>query len=375
MKNIAILFTLLFLVGCQSEVEDVTQIREKLADNRKEIKKLKKENTKLEKELIKYVGNEQEYKIPVVVFEVKPTVFKNYIQANGMVEAVESAMISPETGGQIKKIHVKEGDYVKKGDLLVSLNTSVLMNSIAEVKKGLELATKVYEKQKSLWESKIGSEIEFLQAENNKESLEQKLKTLNAQLDLFIINAPFSGIVDQIISKEGELGAPGMPILQLVNLNAIKVKADVSERYIPSIKVGDKVNVCFPTYPDLCMEEKIFRTSNVIHKDNRTFTVELRMKNIDNMLKPNMMAVIDINDYTRENSIIVPSSIIKNDLKGKFLFKVVKSEDKYIAEKVEVETGRSYDGNTLILKGLNPGDKVIVKGYNTVTTGTEVTLN
>jgi membrane fusion protein, multidrug efflux system len=291
-----------------------------------------------------------------------------------MVEAVESAYISPETGGQIKTIHVKEGDKVKKGDLLISLNTSVLKNSIDEVKKGLELATKVYEKQKTLWESNVGSEIQFLQAENNKESLEQRLETLNAQLDLFIIQAPFSGIVDRIISKEGELGAPGMPILQLVNLNALKVKADVSEHYLPAVKKGETVEVCFPTYPDLCVEETIFRTGNVIQVDNRTFTIELRMNNIENKLKPNMMAVIEINDYTRENSIIVPSSIIKNDIKGKFLFVAKEVDGVQIAQKTMVETGRSYDGNTVVLKGLKQGDNVIVKGFNTVATGTEITL-
>lgn len=375
MRSIIVILALLVIVGCESVPEDVKVVQEQLTENKKQIKELKKQNATLEKQLAEHKGEDVEFTIPVIVKEVQPITFKNYIQANGVLEAVESAMVSPETPGQIKKIHVKEGDYVKKGDVLVSLNSSVIVNSIAEVKKGLELATKVYEKQKSLWESNIGSEIEFLQAENSKERLEQQLKTLNSQLDLYIINAPFSGIIDNIIAKEGELGNPGFPVLQLVNLNAMKVKADVSERYIPSVKRGDQVSVCFPTYPDLCVEEKIFRTSNVIHMDNRTFTVELRMKNIDDMLKPNMMAVIDINDYTRENSIVVPSSIIKNDIKGKFLFKVVKSEDKYVAQKVDVETGRSYDGNTVVLKGLKPGDQVVVEGFNTVATGTAVTIN
>lgn len=374
MKNIIILIVLITIVSCGKKAGDSAEIKNQISENKKEIKNLKKENTKLEKELDKLAGKEDVFRVPVVVNKVQPETFNNYIQANGMVEAVETAMISPETGGQIKVIHVKEGDYVNKGDLMVNLNTSVLRNSIAEVKKGLELAAKVYEKQKALWDENIGSELQYLQAENTKEALEQSLKTLNAQLDMFIINAPFSGIVDLIISKEGELASPGMPMLQLVNLSAVKVKADVSERYLPAIKKGDNVNVCFPTYPDLCNETKIFRTGNVIQFDNRTFTVELRMNNIDNKLKPNMMAVIDINDYSRDNSLVVSSSIIKDDINGKFLFKAVKTDDGFEAQKVVVETGRSFNGETVILKGLKAGDEVIVEGFNTVSTGTEITI-
>jgi len=302
--------------------------------------------------------------------------FEHFFLANGTVEAVNDAFISSEINGQIKTIHVKEGRRVKQGQLLVSLNSDVIESSIAEVKTGLELAKTVYKKRKGLWDKKIGSEIQYLEAKTNKESLENKLKTLGAQLDMAKIKAPISGIVDGIFKKEGELAAPGFQLIQLVNLKKVYVNADVSEAYLAKINKGDTVEVTFPSYPELTVNAVIHRTGHVVKSQNRTFLVQLLLDNKDEKLKPNMLGLIKMKDFSVDSALAVPSIIIKNDLKGPYLY-VVETEEKQgklLARKIYVEPGMSEGSNTMITQGLEPGQQVIVKGYNLVKNGTEIKI-
>jgi RND family efflux transporter MFP subunit len=270
---------------------------------------------------------------------------------------------------------------VKKGQLLVSLNTDVTESSIQEVKTGLELAKKLYNKQKSLWEQKIGSEMQFLEAKNAYEQAEARLKTLKAQLEMSKIRAPFNGIVDNISQKEGELGVPGYGILQLVNLSKIKIVAEVSEIYLPNVTKGKLIEVTIPTYPDLKLKVPVRRTGNVINAANRTFEVEVRVTNTSGKLKPNMLAVLKINDLTIDSAIIVPSNIIKKDIiktEGgefkEFLFVAEEDSNRMIAKKLYVKTSEKYNNESVIISGLELNQQVIVEGYNTVSTGTEVKI-
>jgi len=301
--------------------------------------------------------------------------FEHFFEANGSVEAVKEAFVSPELNGQIQKIHVKEGRRVKKGQLMVSLNSDVIESSIAEVKSSLELARTVYKKRKGLWEKKIGSEIQYLEAKTNKDSLENRLKSLQAQLRMSRIKAPISGIVDKIYRKEGELAVPGMQLLQLVNLKNVYINAEVSESYIGKVVKDDTVTVSFPTYPDKIMEAKVYRTGNVVNLTNRTFLVQLLMDNGEESLKPNMMALLKIRDFVADAALVVPSVIIKNDMKGAYLYVVENDKEKQgkkVARKIYVKTGKSEGGKTMILNGLKPGNKVVVDGYNLVKNGMEV---
>lgn len=299
--------------------------------------------------------------------------FEHFFSANGMVEAVHDAFISSETSGQIKTMHVTEGQRVKKGQLLVSLNSEITKSAITEVKTGLELARTVYKKRKGLWEKDIGSEIQYLEAKTNKESLENKLKTLEAQLDMAEIKAPISGIVDQIFKKEGELAIPGVQLIQLVNLNKVYVNANVSETYLGKIKKGDRVEVSFPTYPGFMVETAIHRTGQVVKTKNRTFLVQVLLGNKDEKLKPNMVAVIKMKDFSADSALVVPSIIIKNDLKGSYLYVTEKQENgKLVARKVYVTPGISEGSHTMITQGLTPGQQVIIKGYNLVKNGMEL---
>ena len=316
----------------------------------------------------------EKYKVPVFVKTIDYESFKNYFEASGTVEAIYDAFISPEISGQIKKIHIREGERVTKNTILVTLNKNVIQKGIDEVKIALKLAETVYKKQKELWDQKIGSEIQYLTAKTNKKSLEKKLKTIEAQSEMAIIKAPFDGIVDEIFQKEGELAIPGMRIMQLVNLSKLNINADVSEAYLSKIKKGDSVLVEFPSYPDIKLNVPVYRTGNVVKPQNRTFIVQLKINNQKEKLKPNIISILHINDYSNDSAFVVPSIIIKKDIKGDFIFLADKQGENYIANKKYIETGRSYKDKTEILKGVKKGQKVIINGYNMVSTGTEISI-
>ncbi len=381
MKKILIIAAVISLVsGCGNNPES---IRKKIIFKKEQISRINQAINKLEHKLNKDTATtNSEFMVPVVTKEMIYEPFKHYIEVQGNIEAVEDAYISPEMGGQIKKIYVREGERVQKGQLLVALNTDVTESSIQEVKTGLELARKLYDKQKSLWEQNIGSELQYLEAKNTYEQAEARLKTLQAQLEMSNIRAPFDGLIDNIYQKEGELGAPGFRILELVNLSKLKIVAEVSETYLPSISKGKIVGVTVPTYADMKLNVPIYRTGNVINPANRTFTVEVRLDNTNNKLKPNMFALLKINDLTIDSAMIVPSNIIKKDIIKtaggnfkEFLFIAAEKDNKSIAKKVYVVTGQTYNNESVIKSGLAPGQKVIVEGYNTVSTGTEVKIS
>ncbi len=375
--RVKLIFGLVILLAA-CNTNNPESIRKKIIAKKEQITRINYSIKKLEDKLNTDSTNSK-FHIPVNLKKVKYEQFRHYIEAQGNVESVEDANISPEMGGQIKKIHVREGERVMKGQLLVSLNTDVTESTIQEVETGLELAKKLYDKQNSLWEQKIGSEMQFLEAKNAYEQAEARLKTLKAQLEMSKIRAPFNGIVDNISMKEGELSVPGYGILHLVNLNKMKILAEVSETYLPNVTKGKVIEISVPTYPDLKLKVPVHRTGNVVNPANRTFEIEVRIGNPDYKLKPNMIAVLKINDLTIDSAIIVPSNIIKKDIiktgEGEFkefLFVAEEIDNRMIAKKVYVKTSETYNNKSVIAEGLELNQMVIVEGYNTVSTGTEV---
>lgn len=373
LKKILILFLIIFYFGCGSS-QDENKIKEEIVKHKKKIVELKSKISKLEKELNKNTDDKTNNGILVSVSEVIPGKFEHFFIINGTAEAVKDAFISPELSGQIKKIYVKEGDRVKKGAILAELNSNIVKSSISEVENSLELAKTVFKKREGLWKKNIGSEIQYLESKNNKESLENKIRTLKQQLNLSRITAPISGIVDKIDRKTGELAVPGMPLMQLVNLNILYINSDVSEYYLSRIKKGDKAEITFPSFPELKLNAEILRVGNVVNPQNRTFRITIRINNHNEILKPNMVAVIKLRDFTSNNSLTVPSIIIKKDFKGFYLYKVSDKDGNLITEKVYVKTGMTSNNKTLVISGLTSGDKVIVQGYNIVKNGSKIKI-
>ncbi len=374
MRKIIIIALVLFMASCGSS--NTESRKAELANLKSELNTLQNKITSLEKELASDPNNKvnQAYKTPVSIKEVSYGNFNHFIEVSGNIEAVNAAYISPEMGGQIKKNYVKEGDRVNKGQMLAKLNSSTIDKNIDELNTGLEYASIIFDKQKKLWDQKIGSEIDYLTAKNTKEGLEDKLETLKAQLELLIIKAPFDGIIDDIIQKKGELAAPGSQMMQLVNLNKLYINADVAENYLPVIRKGDKVELNFPSFPELAMTTKIHRVGNVIHPQNRTINMQLLINNKNEKLKPNGLAIIQINDYSTDKALIVPSIVIKQDMKGSFLYVAKQANKKWLAQKRYVKSGVSYKDESMIIEGLSTGEKVIIEGYNQISDGSNIVI-
>jgi RND family efflux transporter MFP subunit len=372
-KILPIVIVILIAAAC-SQSEDKEDIKEQIKQYKDEVSQLNLKIKELEQQLVDIGEIEDRLITPVKVNVLSPRPFNHFFQVSGTVDAVDKAYISPEISGQVEAILVSEGEYVKKGQLLARLNTSITQNTIEEVKTQLELATTLFEKQQQLWDKNIGSEVQYLQAKNNKESMESRLKTLQAQLDMAYIKSPIDGIVDMVHIEEGELAMPGIQIMQVINLGKITILAEVSEKYLPVIRKGDNVTLSFPTFPDLKMEVPVYRTGNVINLGNRTFPVELRIDNIENKLKPNILAIMTFLDFNVQEALIVPSIIVKKDLKGEYVYVARESGGRLVAKKVYITPGRSYNDESMVVDGLKAGDKVITEGYSLVTDGTEVKI-
>ena len=370
-RLILILITSIFLVSCSSNDENKSDAS-MLETYKKEVKDLKEKILEIENRTSnsKYSG----VAIPVHVETVSSQDFSHNFNATGELESIYEAFISPEVAGQIVAINVSEGENVKKGQLLAKLNTSIIENNIAEVKTQLNLAKTIYNKQSKLWEKNIGSERQYLETKNNYENLKNRLNTLQAQYNMAIIKSPIDGIVEDIFLKNGELASPGMQFMQVVNINELYVTLKLSEAYLSAVKKGDIVEITFPSYPGLIFNEPVYRTGNVINKQNRTFIVQIKIANKDGKLKPYLLANVKINDYNASNVIVLPSIIIKEDSKGSFIYTITNNNGNIIASKKYIQTGRSYMDKTEVIGGLNKGDEIITTGYNNVSNGSVVTI-
>ena len=345
--------------------------QEELEKYRRKISEYEMKIAQIEQRMDDHSGssdNVQALAVETMQLNLQP--FSSYLEVTGLLESVQDADISPETSGQIEEVAVKRGAQVRAGELLVRLNTELIEKNIAEVRTNLELATLRFEKQEELWQKKIGSEIQYLETKNGKEVLEARLATLEEQLALARITAPFPGIVESISVKAGELASPGMPLLRLVNLDRMRVTARVSESYLNQVREGDEVELRFAAYPDLTLREKISRMGEVIDPETRTLILEVELKNRERLLKPNMLTSIRIEDYHRDDALVVPSIVLRNDFNGTFLFRAVSRGEGMVAEKVYVEPGITVQDQTEITGGIAPGDQIIVKGYHLVGEGT-----
>ena len=313
-------------------------------------------------------------KFKVKTQTVRHEMFKHFFEASGNVQAVNEAFISPEVSGQVVKVLVVEGDKVEKGQLLAQLETDLIQNSINEVKTSLKLAQLTYKKQKELWHKHIGSEMQYLRAKTNKESLEDKLKSLQTRYEKSFIRSPLAGTVEAVNLKEGELAAPGARFIHIVNLDEMYINAQLSENYLPVIKKGDTAIIRFSAYPGLVMRKPIFRMGNVVNKQSRTFTIQFKVKNDEQKLKPNLLATLRLNDYTNPSAIVVPSVLIKEDIKGYYLYLSIRKNGIAMAQKRYVKIGTSSGNKTEVTEGLQLGDVYITDGYNNVSDGTNIDI-
>lgn len=370
MKKIFILFVAAgFMYSCSSSVEK-DDIQSQIDKYKSEVKTLNEKIKELELQLAasnQLIDNSVKIKVKTEEAKIQP--FSHYFDATGDIETINEAYISPEISGQITSINVKEGDFVKKGQLLAKLNSDVIQANIDQLKTQLDLAETMYTKQTELWNKKIGSERQYLEAKANYESLKDQLKNLNAQYEKTILRSPINGYIEYINHKEGEFAMPGVQFMQIVSLEELYVNAKISETYLPVIKKGEDVEITFSAYPELILTEPVYRIGNVINTANRTFLVQVKVANQSGLLKPNLLANIRINDYNSNDKIIVPTILIKEDMKGSFVYVASENNGQWVASKKYVTLGYSYRDKTEIFSGLQENERLITDGYNKVSNG------
>ena len=374
---IIFILTIVFVSCKRNDLESLKEARVEFIKEGKEIKAdyevLLKENSEgiriLDSAINAHPKNvlavKEIKKVPVTVIDVEKRTFEHFFEVHGNVEATENAAIYSQVPGRISQIHVYEGQSVQKGELLVTLDAAQLKSGIKELEKGLELANKIFVKQKSLWDQKIGSEVQFLEIKNNKESLEQRLLTMNEQLNNYNIRAPFQGIVDDIIPKVGESATPASPIVRVLNLNKVYLEGSVSEQYISSVKAGGFVEVKFPSLGE-SIKAKVSRVGNFINPANRTFQVKVEFNNSKRKYKPNQLAVMKIRDYKANNAFVIPARIVQQDRSGQDYVYTFEGDEIKRVKKLEINLGVFYDGFTEVLSGLDSNFSLIDKGSKSV---------
>ena len=376
MKKVIIPIVLISLISfsCSHE-RTVEQINADVNKTRRQITELSAKLTVLEQELA-VKQPVKEIKITKVVVEtVKKNDFTDYIESNGMVEAIKAASISPEMSGKIVAIPVKVGQQVKKGQILISLDSKVMENGIAELVKGMEIINTTYSKQKELWDQGIGSEMQYLEIKNRKESMEGKMATLKSQLEMTRIYAPFDGRIEKISMKVGELASPGRGIIDVVNLSNLYVNTEVSEAFMQTVHTGDTVTIDFPNLPGVLKTIPVAYKGDVINPQARTFTVRVEIPNNGQEIKPNMLANMKIRIINLKDAVVVPTALIRQDVEGSYIYTVQNASSAPAAHKVYLKTGSS-DGNlTVIDSGLVGGELIISQGYNRVKEGSLVSWN
>ena len=309
----------------------------------------------------------------VTTVPVKNERFQHFVEVNGQVESRRNEVLSAENAGTINSILALEGKEVRSGQLLLSMDTELLQKNLDQLNTQYELAETMFERQANLWSRNIGTEVQYLEAKNRKENLERQIENVRSQISKSQIRAPFSGTIDQVFVRVGEMAQPGLPLVRIVNHLEMYVKADLSEVYIGRFQREDPVIVFFPSL-NRTIETRVSAIGQVIDEKNRTFPVEAQMPNIDFVIKPNLTAVLRLADYQKANARIIPTNLIQRDNRGDFVYIVKDSSDLQFAWKVHIERGITYRNETVVLAGLNGDEQLVRDGYKEVTHGNKVRI-
>ncbi len=382
---LSILITTVLFISCGDKKEqsiddviaskDLKKIRDKKSTLDKKVQEISEEIKRLNSEIEKL---DTLKRIPLVTsIKLENQVFDHYLELQGNVKTKQNVLIYPEMPGTLQSVFVKKGQNVSKGQALAKIDDGGMKQQVAQLEATTALAKTTYERQKRLWDEKVGSEIQFLQAKTNYDATKNQLAQLKKQMDKFTIRAPFAGVIDDVIKDQGTVVAPGMSseIFRIVNLNNMYIEADIPESYITNVTKGKDVQINFPILGKE-LKTKVRQTGNFINPANRTFKVEIGVPNKDKSIKPNLTAKLKINDYTNTNAILIPQSIISENANGDQYVYVIKSlqNNKGIASQKVVKTGKTKGDIIEVLEGVSVGEILIDAGARSVKNGQEVKI-
>jgi len=364
-KVISIFLAILVLAGsCKN---DKKAQEEKIRQGKqKELTQLLKQHDEISdkiKKLQEELSSKKDPGVRVAVTSLKPVAFNHYIEVQGRVDGDKNVTVFAEgLGGMVERISVTEGQAVSAGQMLAKIDDKLYQDNLKANLSNLEYVTAMYNKQKALWDQKIGSEVQFLDIKSKKEALESAVSAIKEQIDMCLIKSPVNGTVEDIPIKVGQLVGPGVVAFRVINLSSLKVVSDLAEAYTSRINLGDKVSVYLPDLKKE-VEGKVDYCSKFINPTNRTFQVGARFLSFDNELKANMIAVVRINDYKVPDALVVPINIVQSDQSGYYVVLADKTEQGSKAKRVAVTVGETYKGLTEIKSGLKSGDMLITAGY------------
>lgn len=375
MKRIITILTLsLVLFSCSNKESNASIDDLIAAKNTKELQTKKAaiqaDLTKIEAALATLEVKKDEAAL-VSVLTIKDTLFNHYLDIQGNVNTKQNILVQPEVPGTLVTLNVKAGQRVSKGQILGRVDDGGSSQQVANLETQYELARTTFERQKNLWNQKIGSEIQYLQAQTQMVSLSKSVAQAKAQLSKTLIRAPFNGTIDEVFVERGQVvSANEQGLMRIVNLNNMYVSTSVPETYIGKLKVGTEVDV-FLTSLGKTYKGKVRQIGNFINPNNRSFGIEVSIPNPDNLLRPNQVAKLKIIDYTNKNAIVVPTNVIQEDgSNNKFIFIATNVNDKTAtAKKVLVKTGKSSDNVTEILNGISANDIIVTEGVNSISEG------
>ena len=382
MKNIYLLIIItVFLNSCSNEKEP--SLEEILATNDVELLKSRKSEIDAKLEELTLSLNQLNNKLSVLnkdrntplitTITTSEQKFNHFIELQGNVKTKQNVLVYPEMPGILNKVYVKEGQKVKKDQILATIDDGGLSQQLLLLKSNEQLAKTTFERQKRLWDQQIGSEIQYLQAKTSYDSQKNATRQLKKQLGKFTIRAPFSGIIDDVFKEKGTVVAPGpgAELFRIINLSDMYVETDVPESYISSIKKNKMVEVNFPIL-GRSYDSSIRQVGNFINPTNRTFRIEVGIPNLDGEIKPNLTAKLRLNDYTNKNAILIPQSIISENAKGQQFIYVVKDnkeKNQVYAERLVIETGKTNGDFIEVTKNLDANVEVILEGARSVNNG------
>ncbi|TGD57638.1 efflux RND transporter periplasmic adaptor subunit [Flavobacterium humi] len=349
------------------ESKNITELKSKRAAIQADLAKIDEALASMEKKT-------EEALVETLV--LKDTAFNHYLEIQGSVDTKENILVQPEFSGALVSFNAKAGQRVVKGQVLGRIDDGGMGQQLAQIQTQYELAKTTFERQKRLWDQKIGSEIQYLQAQTQMVSLQKSLGQMRAQIAKTVIKAPFTGVIDEVFVERGQVVAPSQQgLMRIVNLSNMYVSTSVPETYIGKLKIGSEVDV-FLTSLGKTYKGKVRQVGSYINPNNRSFGIEVSVPNPENLLRPNQVAKLKIIDYATKNAIVVPTNVIQEDASGnKFVFTVTNANGKVgTAKKVLVKLGKSSDNVTEVLSGLAAADIVVTEGANTISEGMKVTF-
>lgn len=345
------------------------KLKEELKAKQTELETLRKEIADLEVEIAGLDTSSGVEGKPVKLQSLAMGTFEHSIDIQGHVDASESVSVGPQMPGLVKRVYVVAGDKVSAGQVLAELDADAMTQQLAALKSQRDLSKQIFDRQKNLWDQKIGTEIQFLQAKTQYEALESQVKSLSEQIDMAKIKAPMAGVVDAVNIKAGEMASPGYSNIVLVNTSNLRVKAEVAESYITKVKTGSAVSVYLPD-AEKTIPTKVTYAGKMINTINRTFNVEVALAPNEENVAPNMIAVLKISDYKNDSAIVIPLAIIQQNANGSnYVYVAVQSAGGMVAQKREVTYTWTYGGMAEITSGLLTGDQLIIEGSSELNPG------